>query len=71
MLHKSAFLFLGLLWLVWVLPAAGLPQQEKKLFPVYQGGKYGFIDQTGKVVIPPQFDWGRAFPTAWPGSRSG
>ena len=51
MLHKSAFLFLGLLWLVWVLPATAMPHEEKKFFPVCEGGKYCFIDQTGKWLI--------------------
>ena len=27
----------------------------------YEGGKWGFIDKTGKVVIPPQFDWTMEF----------
>ena len=46
MLHKVALLFLGLLWLFWLFPAAALPEDDKKLFPVCQGGKYGFIDQS-------------------------
>src|ERR687884_1062197 len=36
-----------------------------KLFPIFQNGKAGFIDNTGKIIIKPQFDpgyirWGNA-----------
>ncbi|MDI6853876.1 MAG: WG repeat-containing protein [Deltaproteobacteria bacterium] len=31
------------------------------LFPIQQHGEWGFIDRTGKVVIPPQFRYARAF----------
>jgi len=38
---------------------------------VKTGGKWGFIDNTGKMVIEPQFDQG-LFPVPnWPGPRSG
>ncbi len=29
---------------------------EAELFPVVQGGKWGYIDKAGKVAIPPRFD---------------
>src|SRR5689334_19345079 len=29
---------------------------ESKLFSIYYSDKYGYIDQTGKTVISPQFD---------------
>src|SRR6185436_6374714 len=32
------------------------PQYERQLFRIEKDGKSGFIDLTGKVVIPPQFD---------------
>jgi len=32
------------------------PQFERQLFRIEKDGKSGFIDRTGKVVIPPQFD---------------
>lgn len=34
---------------------------ELKLYPVIVGGKYGYIDSKGKVVIQPQFDEARIF----------
>ena len=34
----------------------GQRPESKALFPVEKGGKFGFIDRTGKVVIPLQFD---------------
>lgn len=30
--------------------------QTGKLFRIIQNNKYGYIDKTGKVIIPPQFD---------------
>jgi WG containing repeat len=33
----------------------------KELLVVVQNGKYGYIDQAGKVVIPPQFEWAEDF----------
>jgi hypothetical protein len=38
-----------------LLSAAGLVADTNPLFPVEVGGKWGFIDRTGKVVIAPQF----------------
>src|ERR1700674_2216363 len=34
----------------------GQQPESKALFPVEKDGKFGFIDRTGKVVIPLQFD---------------
>lgn len=38
-------------------------EESIELFPVFveQIGKYGYIDNTGKVVIKPQFSWAREF----------
>jgi WG containing repeat len=31
-------------------------QQLTRLFPIYESGKIGFIDRTGKITIEPRFD---------------
>ena len=36
-------------------------EQSKPLFPIIENGKYGYIDQAGKVVIKPQFDLAKSF----------
>ena len=36
-------------------------QKGAALFPIIENGKYGYIDQTGKVVIKPQFDTAKRF----------
>ena len=33
------------------------PAENGPLFRIEEGGKWGFIDVTGKVVIKPQYDW--------------
>jgi len=45
-------------------PSAPPPRQAKEhsgLFPARLNGKYGFIDNTGKMVIAPQFDYAGNF----------
>ncbi len=41
--------------------ACNVLAQTPSLFPVEKNGKAGYIDQTGKVVIPLKFDEARAF----------
>lgn len=35
---------------------AGTKATGDELYPVVSGGKWGFIDKTGAMVIPPQYD---------------
>src|SRR2546421_3754540 len=51
----SMILLIFLLSPPW-LTAQPQSQNAKTLFPVDKDGKWGFIDRTGKVVIPIQFD---------------
>ncbi|HOV14463.1 MAG TPA: WG repeat-containing protein [Spirochaetota bacterium] len=40
-----------------LLSVLAFSQEKNPLFPIYNFfGQYGFIDNTGKVVIEPQFD---------------
>src|SRR6266568_6376956 len=53
--HLSTIL-LTLLLSAMLLAAQPQSQNAKTLFPIDKDGKWGFIDRTGKVVIPIQFD---------------
>src|SRR6476620_6138081 len=47
---------IALISLVAVQLCFAQPQPGSQLFPIEKDGKSGFIDRTGKIVIPPQFD---------------
>ena len=52
----------SVLLLLFVFCAAAFGQEEKpRLFPIELNSKTGYIDNTGKIVIPPQFDFGWKF----------
>lgn len=55
----AAILTLGV---VLAVPALGAEGGDSKApSPVRKQVKYGFIDQTGKMVISPQFDFAKGF----------
>jgi hypothetical protein len=39
----------------------GQQPESKSLFPVEQAGKFGYIDRTGKIIVPLQFDGANEF----------
>ena len=45
---------------------AQAPKEPDRLFLIKENGKYGYMDRTGRVVIPPQFADAITFPRAWP-----
>ncbi|MGH9932431.1 MAG: WG repeat-containing protein [Pyrinomonadaceae bacterium] len=54
-------LCLMLVALLSAIPCPGQQREIRKLFPVEKDGKWGFIDSTGKVVIPLEFDSANEF----------
>lgn len=58
MIKKSTARGVWLVLLMSLCISTGNSQRRKEhsgLFPITQNGKIGFIDRTGKIVIPPQF----------------
>ena len=55
-LKQLSTILLTLLLSAMLLTAQPQSQNAKTLFPVNKDGKWGFIDRTGKIVIPLQFD---------------
>ena len=43
------------------VPSACLHASRDQLLAIVQGGKYGYIDHTGRIVIQPQFIWAEDF----------
>jgi len=62
MFDRSLSNYVILFLLMVLLTTSSVGQTKKTLFfPIYVSGKGGFIDQTGQVVIKPQFDDVRDF----------
>jgi len=55
------FISLALMILFIALSPCAQQPEPKRLFPVEKESKFGFIDRTGKIVIPLQFDDARDF----------
>jgi len=54
---KKYFLFFIIFIIIGVISCQKESSEKSSgLFVIMQGGKYGYIDRTGKVVITPQFD---------------
>jgi WG containing repeat len=60
-LNHLNMIVLVLLLSAMLLAAQAKSQNPKALFPIEKDNKWGFIDRTGKVVIPLQFDSARNF----------
>src|SRR2546421_12905534 len=59
--QKISLLLLVSMMLVYAIICQGQSAGEKTLFPVERDGKWGFVDRTGKLVIPLQFDSANEF----------
>jgi len=60
-LNQLSMILLTLLLSATLLAAQPQSQNAKTFFPVERDGKWGFIDRTGKIVIPLQFDGANEF----------
>ena len=63
-MHKTSLtkLICASLMVLACLGTQGQAQNSSEnLLPIQQGGKWGFINRSGEVVIKPQFDWAEPF----------
>lgn len=60
-MKKLAVVILGLVLLFGCGKSESLQEERNHLFPIEKDGKYGYIDQTGKIIIKPQFEYARDF----------
>jgi hypothetical protein len=58
---KEALIAAIVVLVVLIALGAWLATSSRPLYPVMSGGKYGYIDKSAKVVIPPRFDEGENF----------
>lgn len=56
MRRVSVFLVAAAFFLSLVNSSPGVSLDLPTLFPIKQLGKWGFIDRTGKVIVPSQFE---------------
>ncbi len=42
--------------MAWLALGIASAEEAEALFRIKENGKWGFIDATGKIVIPPQYD---------------
>ena len=55
MRRVSVFLTAAVFFLALANSSPGASRDLPALFPIKQLGKWGFIDRTGKVIVPPQY----------------
>lgn len=53
---KALLLVLGMFASTFAGNAAIQTHDPGKLFPIFQNGKVGYLDATGRIVIAPKFD---------------
>ncbi|MBU4233778.1 MAG: WG repeat-containing protein [Proteobacteria bacterium] len=56
MIKRAVLAVVGLLLLTLIGSEAAGGDKDAPLFIINQGGKAGYMDRTGKIVIPPRFD---------------
>lgn len=61
MLKRSIAFLSCLVFMCVAITVNGQENESDRLFPVIQGGKWGYIDRTGKVIIKPQYDGAYTF----------
>jgi WG containing repeat len=61
MFKRSIAFLVCLVFLCVCVNAHAQGEASDKLFPVVMGGKWGYIDRSGKLVIKPQFDGAHPF----------
>ena len=61
MSKKDALIAAIVVLVVLIALGAWLATRSRPLYPVMSGGKYGYIDKSAKVAIPPRFDEGGNF----------
>ncbi len=57
--HKKSIVYMFLLLMV--LSGHQLSAQNRRLFLMQEGGKFGYINRTGKVIIPARFHGAKDF----------